>query len=241
MGLVGRPMEKGSILITGSNRGLGLEWARQYALLGWRVYATCRRPDEAEDLHTLASQHDNLSIHLLDVTSRTDIDDLSRALKGEPIDLLINNAGVYFERWGKDRLGVIDYGDWERTLQVNSLGPMRVCEALMENVAASQRRLLVAITSHMGSIADIGSPNDYAYRSSKAALNAAMVGLAHEVKQHGIGVLLLHPGWVRTRMGGESAPVSSKQSVQGMRGLIDGFALARTGAFLRYDGRPMPW
>jgi NAD(P)-dependent dehydrogenase (short-subunit alcohol dehydrogenase family) len=241
MGLFGRPAESGSILITGSNRGLGLEWARQYAGLGWRVYATCRSPDAAEDLHALSTQHTNLSIHPLDVSSPTDISQLSAELKGEPIDLLINNAGVYFERWGKDRLGVIDYQDWQQTLAVNTLGPMRVAEALMDNVAASRRRLLVNITSHMGSIADIGSPNDYAYRSSKAALNAAMVGLAHEVKPRGIGVLLLHPGWVRTRMGGESAPLSPEQSVEGMRRLIDGFSLARSGIFLRYDGRAMPW
>jgi len=231
----------GSILITGSNRGLGLEWARQYAALGWRVYATCRRPEAAEELNRLAEGHEQLSVHRLDVTSVSDIEALRAQLQGVAIDLLVNNAGVYFERWGKDRLGQIDYADWQQTLAVNTLAPMRVAEALMENVAASGRRLLVTITSHMGSIADISSPNDYAYRSSKAALNAAMVGLAQEVRPRGVGVLLLHPGWVRTRMGGNSAPVSPEQSVQGMRRLIDGFALPHSGQFLRYDGRAMPW
>jgi NAD(P)-dependent dehydrogenase (short-subunit alcohol dehydrogenase family) len=241
MALFGRSTDSGSILITGSNRGLGLEWARQYAQAGWRVYATCRRPEQADELQALATRHPSLSIHRLDVTSATELADLVAELRGRPIDLLINNAGVYFERWGKDRLGGINYQDWHTTMQVNTLGPMRVAEALMENLAAGGRRLLVTITSHMGSIADIGSPNDYAYRSSKAALNAAMVGLSHEVKSLGMGVLLLHPGWVRTRMGGDSAPVSPEQSVQGMRRLIDGFRLSDTGRFLRYDGRVMPW
>jgi len=241
MGLFGQPNDQGSILITGSNRGLGLEWARQYAGLGWRVYATCRQPEAAEDLNRLAEVHEKLSVQRLDVTSAPELEALKAGLRGAPIDLLVNNAGVYFERWGKDRLGQIDYADWQQTLAVNTLGPMRLSEVLMDNVAASGRRLLVSITSHMGSIADITSPNDYAYRSSKAALNAAMVGLAHEVKSMGVGVLLLHPGWVRTHMGGESAPVSPQQSVEGMRRLIDGFALSRSGEFLRYDGRPMPW
>jgi NAD(P)-dependent dehydrogenase (short-subunit alcohol dehydrogenase family) len=241
MTVFGRKAETGTILITGSNRGLGLEWARQYAQGGWRVYATCRQPQAAEELQGLATQYAGLSIHRLDVTSAADLAALATELRGEPIDLLINNAGVYFERWGKDRLGGIDYQDWQTTMAVNALGPMRVAEALMDNLAASGRRLLVTITSHMGSIADIGSPNDYAYRSSKAALNAAMVGLSHEVKALGVGVLLLHPGWVRTRMGGESAPVSPEQSVEGMRRLIDGFRLSDSGRFLRYDGRAMPW
>jgi len=241
MGLFGHAQDKGAILITGSNRGLGLEWARQYAELGWRVYASCRQPEAAEELNRLAEGRAQLSVHRLDVCSGDELWALKAELGGRPIDLLVNNAGVYFERWGKDRLGGIDYADWQQTMAVNTLGPMRVSEALMENVAASDRRLLVSITSHMGSITDIGSANDYAYRSSKAALNAAMVGLSHEVKSLGVGVLLLHPGWVRTRMGGESAPVSPQQSVEGMRRLIDAFQLSRSGQFVRYDGRPMPW
>jgi NAD(P)-dependent dehydrogenase (short-subunit alcohol dehydrogenase family) len=118
---------------------------------------------------------------------------------------------------------------------------MRVSEALVDCMARSERRLIVAITSHMGSIADITSPRDYAYRSSKAALNAAMKGLAAELAPRNIGVLLLHPGWVRTRMGGESAPVTPEQSVRGMRERIAAFALAQSGRFYRFDGTAMPW
>lgn len=229
------------ILITGSNRGLGLEWVRQFAHQGWEVIATCRFPEAAEELAELAGAHANISIRKLDVTRHAQIDDLRAWLQGRPVDLLINNAGVYFERWGKDKLGGIDYGDWQTTFSVNTLGAMRMSEALIDNLAASEKKLIVTITSHMGSIEDITSPNDYAYRSSKAALNAAMVGLSHEVRERGVGVLLLHPGWVSTRMGGASAPYTPEESVQGMRRMISRFDMSRSGNFYRFDGERMPW
>ena len=118
---------------------------------------------------------------------------------------------------------------------------MRVTEALLPHLARGERPLVLAISSHMGSIADIDAPRDYAYRSSKAALNAAMHGLAHELKPSGIGVLLLHPGWVRTRMGGSSAPISPEESVRGMLALVDRYAPNLSGGFFRFDGARMPW
>lgn len=230
-----------SILVTGSNRGLGLEWARQYARCGWRTYATCRDPAGAKDLSALAREYACVSVHELDVTSAEQLRGLSSELKDASIDLLINNAGVYHERWGRDKLGHIDYPDWEDTLRVNVLGPMRVSEAFRTQIGRSSKRLVVAISSHMGSIADINSPNDYAYRSSKAALNAAMKGLAVELAAERIGLLLLHPGWVRTRMGGETAPLSAEESVSGMRSIVDRFQSAMSGVFYRYDGSELPW
>jgi NAD(P)-dependent dehydrogenase (short-subunit alcohol dehydrogenase family) len=209
------------VLITGSNRGLGLEWVRQCAGRGWRVFATCRDPDPAADLRDLVDQGASVSVHRLDVTDPRQIGDLAESLRDETIDLLVNNAGVYFERWGQDPIGRIRFDDWEETFRVNTLGPMRVTEALLSQLARGERPLVLAISSHMGSIADIEAPRDYAYRSSKAALNAAMHGLAHELKPSGIGVLLLHPGWVRTRMGGSSAPISPEESVRGMLALVD--------------------
>jgi NAD(P)-dependent dehydrogenase (short-subunit alcohol dehydrogenase family) len=229
------------VLITGSNRGLGLEWVRQCAERGWRVFATCRDPDAAVGLRELADQGSSVSIHRLDVTDASQIGDLAKSLRDEAIDLLVNNAGVYFERWGKDPIGHIRYDDWEETFRVNTLGPMRVTEAFLPQLARGARPLVLAITSHMGSIADIDAPRDYAYRSSKAALNAAMHGLAHELKARGIGVLLLHPGWVRTRMGGSSAPISSEESVRGMLSLVDDYEPNLSGAFFRFDGTRMPW
>jgi NAD(P)-dependent dehydrogenase (short-subunit alcohol dehydrogenase family) len=230
-----------TVLITGSNRGLGLEWVRQYVSGGWRVFASCRHPVQADALQLLAKEHDKLSVHQLDVTDPKQIQKIVNDLQGAPIDLLINNAGVYFERWGKDKLGSIDYTDWLETFNVNSLGAMRLTEAFRQNIAKSEKRLVVTITSHMGSIEDIKSSNDYAYRSSKAALNAAMKGLVYELAPLRIGILLLHPGWVRTRMGGSEGRISVTESVNGMRTLVDRFKQKDSGRFFRYDGSIMPW
>jgi NAD(P)-dependent dehydrogenase (short-subunit alcohol dehydrogenase family) len=230
-----------SILITGSNRGLGLEWAEQYAEAGWRVYATCRHPEQADALRMIESAYRNLTVHRLDVTREEEIAALASELEGEPIDVLLNNAGIYFEKFVEEELDTIDYGNWEETLRVNSLGAMRVSAAFCEHVARSERRLVVAITSHMGSIAEIESPGDYAYRSSKAALNAAMKGLSLALQPLGVGVLLLHPGWVQTRMGGPGATITTNTSVSGMRKLVENFQLADTGHFYRFDGSIIPW
>jgi len=230
-----------TVLITGSNRGLGLEWARQYAEAGWRVYATCRHPQGADELQALAAGHDNLTLHCLDVTDAAHIERLSRELSGTPLDLLVNNAGVYFERWNRDPLGSIVYREWEETFRVNTLGPMRMCEAFADHLAHSRRRLAVSINSHMGSIADISDGRNYAYRSSKAALNATMKGVAAELQPRGVGVLLLHPGWVRTRMGGDEAPYTPQESVAGMRALVERFSMAQSGRFFRFDGSELPW
>lgn len=230
-----------SVLITGSNRGLGLEWARQYAAAGWRVYATCRFPEKADSLNALVQSQPHVSLHRLDVTDPAQISNVAAELGDAPLDLLVNNAGIYRERWGKDTLGAIDYDDWRDTFAVNTLGAMRVSEALIGNLARSGHALIVAISSHMGSIADIGAPNDYAYRSSKAALNAAMKGLSLEVGKRGVGVLLLHPGWVRTRMGGEDAPLSPQDSVAGMRRVVQGLTARQSGGFYNYEGRGLPW
>lgn len=230
-----------TILITGGNRGLGLEWARQYAQEGWRVYACCRKPHDADELQALVQDHSSVSVHMLDVTDTADIAGIRQTLKDVPLDLLVNNAGVYFERWGQDRLGSIDFTDWADSFAVNVLGAVRLTEALVTNLAEADRGLVVAVTSHMGCISDIASPNDYAYRSSKAALNATFHGLAYELGQQQIGVLLLHPGWVRTRMGGKHAPVSVAESVHGMREVANKFRPENSGRIYKYDGRELPW
>ena len=201
-----------SVFVTGSNRGLGLEWCRQYAEAGWRVFATCRHPESADALHDLA--------------------------RIQPL-LSVNNAGLYLEKYAPT--AELRYDEWRQTLEVNTLSPLRVTEALLELVARSQRRLVVAISSHMGSIAEISAPGDTYYRSSKAALNAAMKGLSLALSERGIGVLLLHPGWVRTRMGGWDAPLTVAESVAGMRARVDAFSLDMSGRFLRYDGADIPW
>lgn len=228
------------MLITGASRGLGLEWAQQYAEAGWRVYASCRHPAEAEDLNALSRRNPRLSVHRLDVTDSEQLRTLQLDLEEARIDVLLNNAGVYLDKFTGD-LGGIDYEVWLRAFAVNTLGPVRVTEALAGQVAASEKKRVVAISSHMGSIAEIATPGNYAYRSSKAALNAAMKGLSHALAQRGIGVLLLHPGWVRTRMGGPDAPLTPAQSVHGMRALVENFSPKMSGRFFRYDGTEIPW
>jgi NAD(P)-dependent dehydrogenase (short-subunit alcohol dehydrogenase family) len=229
-----------NILITGSNRGLGLEWVRQYASLDWRIFATCRHPSEAKALGDLAEKHPKVSIHRLDVTVPEDIRGLFWDLEGEAVDILLGNAGVYLEK-NMAEFGSLCYHDWARTFEVNTMGTVRVAEYFVKNIMLSDKRLIVAISSHMGSIADIESPGDYYYRSSKAALNATMQGLAVKLKSRGIGVLILHPGGVKTRMGPPGG-ISTEKSVKGMRRVIERFDLERdTGSFVQFDGTFMPW
>ena len=228
------------VLITGSNRGIGLEFTRQYLESGWRVYATCRRPAEAQSLHTLAKIHDGLSIHRLDITLQEDLSNIAQELYSIPLNLLINNAGVYFKKTSST-IDCIHYDSWRRTLEVNTLGPVRVTEALLENIEkSSSKRLVVVISSHMGSIADIDEPESLYYRSSKAALNAAMQGVTVALQKDKIGVLLLHPGGVLTRMGPKDG-ISARESVAGMRQIIDDFSMEDSGLFLQYDGEDLPW
>ena len=230
-----------TILITGGNRGLGLELVQQYAQAGWRVFATCRHPAEAGDLQQLVASHQSISIHRLDITNRDEIKAITLELNGTPLDILFNNAGVYLEpNYTLPEPGGFRYEDWLRTLDVNTLGAMRITEALLENVYHSQIRLVAVMTSHMGSISDIETQGSYYYRSSKAALNAAMQGLAVALRSRKIGVLMLHPGAVATRMG-VSGGITTEESVRGLRQVIDDFSLSDTGAFIKYDGTRLPW
>lgn len=228
-----------NVLITGANRGLGLTWTRQYAEEGWRVFATCRHPAEARDLQRLAERRPNINIHRLDITVTEDLRAIHWQLQDEPIDVLLNNAGVYLEK-GRTAFGHLRYDEWRRTLEVNTFGAIRVTEALWENVAQSDKRLVVIVTSRMGSIGDIKSGGSYYYRSSKAALNAATRGLAAELEPRGIGVLLIHPGGVMTRMGPVEG-LTTEESVRGMRALVERFSMTDSGRFFSYDGSELPW
>lgn len=180
-----------TVFITGANRGLGLEFARQYAAEGWQVFAACRSPDDAKDLQKLAkSSGERMKIFPLDVMDTVSVRAAAAALDGSPIDLLLNNAGVGGP--SGQRLGNLDYAAWARVLDANTLGPMRVAEAFLENVAASHDRRIVTITSGMGSIADNTSGGRYAYRSSKSAVNSVMKSLAVDLAQRGITCVVLN-------------------------------------------------
>jgi NAD(P)-dependent dehydrogenase (short-subunit alcohol dehydrogenase family) len=227
-----------STLITGANRGLGLEFAKQYAAAGHRVFATARDPGAARELAQLQAEHPKLSVHALVTNDPQSVAALARELAGEPIDLLINNAGVMGPR--QQRLGHIDYAGMLETFQVNTLGPLMVAEALLDNVANSQRKLIAAITSGMGSIADSGG-GSYAYRASKAALNMCFHNLAVDLKDRGIIAVVINPGWVQTDMGGAGAPLPAHDSIAAMRQVFDRLTAADSGKFLDYKGGTWPW
>ena len=230
-----------TVLITGANRGIGLEFARQYAADGWQVVACCRQPQQAEALNRLADQYqDRFSIHRLDVRELTEIDQLSHKLQDLPIDILINNAGVYPHAQNGE-FGHISYDDWMEAFRVNTFAPLKMVEALIEQIACSQLKIVATITSKMGSIADNQRGGSYIYRSSKAAVNMVVKSLAIDLQPRGIIAVLLHPGWVQTDMGGRGALISTKQSVTGMKSILGRVTHSDTGKFIAYDGQHIPW
>lgn len=229
-----------TVLITGANRGLGLEFCRQYADAGWRVIAACRHPESAEALTQLAQQQASIQIEALDVADFAQIDSLSERLAGEAIDVLLNNAGVYGDEAGQG-FGQLNYPKWQATLTVNTVAPVKMAEAFLPQLQHGARKLIVNVSSLMGSISDNGSGGSLLYRSSKAGLNAVMHSLALDLRAKSIGVLILHPGWAKTDMGGPGALISAEESVTGMRDCIERFTLAGSGDFIKYDGSPMPW
>ncbi len=230
-----------TVLITGANRGIGLEFARQYAADGWQVVACCRQPQQAEALNRLADQYkDRFSIHRLDVRELAEIDQLSHKLQDLSIDILINNAGVYPHAQNGE-FGRISYDDWMEAFRVNTFAPLKMVEALVKQIACSQLKIVATITSKMGSIVDNQRGGSYIYRSSKAAVNTVVKSLAIDLQPRGIIAVLLHPGWVQTDMGGRGALISTKQSVTGMKSILDRVTHSDTGKFIAYDGQHIPW
>jgi NAD(P)-dependent dehydrogenase (short-subunit alcohol dehydrogenase family) len=228
------------ILITGANRGLGLEFTRQYLAEGQTVFAATRNPGAAPRLRQL--ERDSKGSLTLVEADVGDTASVRRAAAHTPltsIDVLINCAGVF----GDDgqTIGSIDYHEWMRVLDVNVLGPMRMCEAFLDRVAQSNRRLVVTITSGMGSLADNTSGGYIAYRTSKAAVNMAMRTAAIDLRPRGISCVVLNPGWVKTDMGGPNAKLTPEQSVTAMRRVIAELGPKDSGRFYNYDGREYPW
>lgn len=229
------------VLITGANRGIGLEFVRQYANEGWQVFACCRNPVAAEALNRLASEYpDQINIDKLDVADHAQIEQLAQELSVHAIDLLINNAGVYPPDRG-DQFGATDYAAWNYALAVNTMAPLKMTEAFILHIARSELKTLITITSKMGSIADNRGGGSYIYRSSKAAVNSVMKSLSIDLNARQITAVLLHPGWVRTDMGGPNGLISAQQSVTGMRRVIDDLRFEDSGKFFAFDGQEVPW
>ena len=225
-----------SMLVTGSNRGLGLELARHYAREGWRVHATCRDPAAATFLAAVAG---DVNLHALDVCDAPAVQRLAVTLGNEPLDLLVNNAGIYGPR--VSRPGAFDFAAWRRVLDVNLLAPLRVAEAFTEHVARSAGRCMVFVSSKMGSIAGNVAGGDHPYRSSKAGLNAAVRSLAVDLRARGVCAVVVHPGWVRTDMGGSAAPLAPADSVASLARFFERLSLAHSGRFFDLDGSELPW
>lgn len=222
-----------TVLITGATRGLGRALAQQYAAAGWRVIACGRSGLPPVDGGILSET--------LDVADPASIADLTRRLEGVAIDVLINNAGIRGDTGG---LQTLETGDFLEVMRINTLGPLLVTRALLPNLRSGNRKIIANISSRAGSIAEgtlDDDDGDYAYRCSKAALNMATVKLAQDLRAEDIAVLSLHPGWVKTDMGGEEAVIQVADSATGLRGIINKATLDDTGSFRAFDGRPISW
>ena len=222
------------VFLTGANRGIGFEFARQYAADGWRVIAAVRDPARAEALRGLPG---NLEIHALDVADLDGASRLGETLRDEAIDVLIANAGISGPR--DMSLHHVAGDAWAEVFRINAMAPLAIAGALRTQIARSGQRKAIAISSRLGSMAANSEGGLYAYRSSKAALNAVWKSFA--VDHPGIIAAVLHPGWVRTDMGGASAPVLPSDSVAGMRRVISGLTLHDSGGFFDYGGASLPW
>jgi len=252
-----------TVLITGSNRGIGLEFARQYAALGWRVIATCRTPDRADDLHQIAEIFPNLTIEKLDITDHAAIDTMAKSYSHLAIDILLNNAALLGAR-DKQALGNIDYELFRRILDVNTVGTIKVTEAFTPHVIASRQKKIITLGSAAGSIQMINPPPDfYAYRASKVALHLLMKNVSLALAEQGVLVGLINPGLVDTRgfaQIGPDDPVpedfkqivrlirsgalemsSPEEAVERMIDLIENLSAEQSGTFLNADGGTLPW
>jgi NAD(P)-dependent dehydrogenase (short-subunit alcohol dehydrogenase family) len=238
-----------TVMITGAGRGLGLELVRQYAADGWDVIACARNPAVPALLELQATEPSGrVDVRALDVTDHSAVDALARALQGRALDVLVNSAGTMgarsFAREGlaSGRFGESDFGDWEQVYRINVIAPMKMAEAFVEHVAASAQRRIVSLTSILGSIGGNTLGGLYGYRASKAALNAVMRTMAIDLlRSHGIIAIPLHPGWVRTDMGGPKADIEAPESARGIRAVIAGLTPEKAGRFWMYDGRELPW
>ncbi len=221
-----------TVLVTGANRGIGLELARQYAADGWQVIGTARKPEEADALRESGAK-----VMQLDVTDQASVEQLAADLGDRPIDVLINNAGILPRMRA---LADVDFDDYNRVLAVNTVGPVRVTQALIPNLQAGDGKTIVNVTSQLGSITN-SSGGFYGYRESKAALNMFTRSLAADLGPQGFVCIVIHPGWVRTDMGGANAPVLPKDSAAGIRRVVGGLSPEDNGTYWTFEGKTLPW
>jgi len=225
-------------LVTGASRGIGLEMVKELLTQGHQVIAACRNPDGARDLWEIQSDYKNRFRYFkLDVSSADSVAEFGAALKNETIDVLVNNAGIL--KGAGESLEGLDFDSVAKSIQVNTIGPIRVTQILMPCLKRAKSPKVINVTSLMGSISDNGSGGYYAYRMSKAALN--MFGSCLSKEFSNITTLQMHPGWVKTDMGGAQAPTERLDSVRGMIAVIKGSTIKDSGRFLDFRGKELPW
>jgi NAD(P)-dependent dehydrogenase (short-subunit alcohol dehydrogenase family) len=233
-----------TVLVTGANRGIGLAHVQRYAASGWQVHACARRPEQSATLQALrAANPATIALHTLDVTDESAVAALAAELRGQPIDVVLNNAGTFGPQGAPEGMAYqslenMDYDIWRHILEVNLLGPFRVATAFREHLAASNRKLLVMMSSGLASIAD-SQGSSYAYRSSKAGLNMLARGMAAEWPE--LIVIALAPGWCDTDLGGAGAPLSVAASVRDQHELFARLTAADSGRFIDRFGATVPW
>ena len=229
-----------TVMITGTNRGLGFEFVKQYAADGWRVFAARRRPTSADSLRLLAERSKGLvEVVTMDVTGLRSVRQAAAQIGDGAVDLLIDSAGIA----GKphQKAGNVDYESWAEVFNVNTMGPLRVTEAFIDHLSRSERKLAVTITSGMGSLTGNTSGGSIAFGSSKAAVNMLMRGAAIDFAPRGVACVLNNPGWVKTDMGGTRAPLTPEERVTALKRLIETLGSAESGKFFDYDGREHAW
>ena len=234
-----------TVLITGANRGLGLEFARQYAAAGWTVLACSRASGQA--LNALVAEYPAVRCYTLDVTNHAAIESLAAELADEAIDVLLNNAGFYgrvsFADGGvaHQAFGATDYENWHRVMQINVFGPMKMAEAFLSHVLRSDQKKIVTLSSMLGSMGLNTLGGMYAYRTSKAAVNMMMHSMGIDLGKQGVTAVAMHPGWVKTDMGGPGAEIEAEQAVAGVRQVIAELGPDNVGKLNAYDGSVMPY
>lgn len=236
--------DTGTVLVTGANRGIGLEFAKQYAAKGYKVIATARKPAEATDLNALAKANKNVMVEALDVTDLAAIDALAAKYKGQPVDILVNNAGITgFPE--KQRYGSMDFASFDDVMNTNVRGPMKMTEAFTEHLVASKQKKVVVVTSSEGSIAGATSNRQPFYRASKAAVNMAMKNLSYPMKDKGIALALINPGPVDTDMmagaRGRMPLRTTELAVKELSAITEKLTMDQTGTFFNFDGTTLPW
>ncbi len=225
------------VFISGASRGIGLTLTRLYAQSGWYVHATYRQSSDTKALNQLTEQFSNLQLHQLDITDYPQVTHIADTL--DSLDLLISNAGYYGPRgYG---FGNTDVNEWRRVFEVNSIAPLKLVEALFPALQRGTMKKIACISSKVGSMTENTSGGGYIYRSSKAALNSVVKSLSNDLSPLNYTVLALHPGWVKTQMGGPNALIDTQTSASGLVKVIENATTQQSGHFFNYDGTPLPW